>query len=338
MKDVTSKSKKSDFWYHLPPALIANQPKSERTNSRFLVLNRERISHRRFSDLPELLNHGDLLIVNDTKVIKARLQGIKNTGGKVDILIEKIETNHIAVCHVKASRGLSRHHTVTIGKVKVQMLERVKDLYRLEFEIPLSAVLEQFGSVPLPTYIERNPTLADSHRYQTVYAQHEGAVAAPTAGLHFDNELLDKIRRKGVEIHPITLHIGAGTFQTIRVEDLSEHELHCEWYKIPLSTRKAINQRTGRCIAVGTTVVRTLEHAAITGVDEGETSLFIRPGFKFQVVDSLITNFHLPESSLIMLVSAFCGYELTMQVYDVAVKNRYRFFSYGDSMWCDRAV
>lgn len=338
MNDITSLSKKSDFWYQLPTDLIAFQPKSKRTKSRFLVLDNQKISHQRFSDLPRLLNRGDLLIVNDTKVIKARLQGTKLTGGKIDILVEKVETNHIAICHVKASRGLTIHHTMTVGKVKVRLLERVKDLYRLEFERPLSEVLEQFGNVPLPPYIERNPTLADSHRYQTVYAQHEGAVAAPTAGLHFDNELLDEIRSKGVEIHPITLHIGAGTFQNIRVEDLSQHELHREWYSIPLSTRNAISQRNGRCIAVGTTVVRTLEHAAITGADEGETSLFIRPGFQFQVVDSLITNFHLPESSLIMLVCAFCGYELTMQAYDVAVKNRYRFFSYGDSMWCDRAV
>ena len=335
---MPNRLEKSSFRYPLPEELIAEHPKKNRPSSRLLVVKNQDLSHRRFSDITELLHHDDILIVNDTKVIKARLQGEKTTGGKVEILIEKIESMHTALCHVRASRGLSIDHFVMVGEIEVRMLERVMDLYRLRFAMPVSELLAKYGRVPLPTYIGREPAPEDSDRYQTVYARHDGAVAAPTAGLHFDTNLLEMIRYKGVQVHAITLHVGAGTFLPIRTNDLSQHQLHVESYKIPQRTRAALDRRRGRCIAVGTTVVRTLEHAAMTQEDEGETSLFIKPGFQFQVVDALITNFHLPESSLLMMVCAFSGYERTMQAYELAVQRRYRFFSYGDAMWCDRAV
>lgn len=296
----------------------------------------ELVEHRQFSDLPTLLKPNDLLVINDTKVIKARLIGEKNSGGRIEVLIERIESEFIALCHVKTSRGLKPSHTIHVGNVAVRLIDRLHDFFRLEFSQPVLNVLDRYGRVPLPNYIGRDATDDDESQYQTVYARSPGAVAAPTAGLHFDHNLLSVIRANGVQIHTITLHVGAGTFQSLRDENLTDVRLHNEHYMIPQMTRRALDSRQGRCIAVGTTVVRTLEHAYRTGSDVGETSLFIKPGFEFHVVDSMITNFHLPESSLIMLVCAFNGYQRTMRAYHEAVEQQYRFFSYGDAMWCDR--
>lgn len=327
---------RSSYHFELPNGQIASQPLEKRTDSRLLVHSSNAIRHGFISEILKLLEPNDLLIVNDTRVIKARLRGMKLTGGKVDILVEKIESTCVAICHVKAARGLSFRHEVRVGHCALKLLERVGDLYRLQFGEPVQTVLSQYGLVPLPPYIDRVPTSVDETRYQTVYGEHDGAVAAPTAGLHFDKELLARIKKKGITICPITLHIGVGTFQSVRIEDLTHVSLHSEHYRIPSDTRQALNARKGRCVAVGTTVVRALEHAALTGEDKGETSLFIKPGFNFQVVDALITNFHLPESTLLMLVCAFCGYEETMQCYEIAVREDYRFFSYGDAMWCEK--
>lgn len=330
------KYSKRDFVYQLPISLIASHPTPKRTDSRLLALQGEGMLHLKFDKLRELLCPGDLLVVNDTKVIKARLIGQKETGGRVEILIERIESDRIAICHVKASRGLTGRHRVRIEHFSVKLIEREGDLFRLEFDSPVRRIIEECGHVPLPNYLDRPDTKQDETRYQTVYARSEGAVAAPTAGLHFTDALLREIREMGVRIEPITLHVGAGTFQPVRDSDLSQVEMHSERYSIPAGTREAIEVCSGRVIAVGTTVVRTLESAELTKSDEGETNLFVSPGFEFQVVDALITNFHLPESTLIMLVCAFCGYERTMRAYEVAVQGKYRFFSYGDAMWCER--
>ncbi|MXW06859.1 MAG: tRNA preQ1(34) S-adenosylmethionine ribosyltransferase-isomerase QueA [Gammaproteobacteria bacterium] len=327
---------KTDFDYQLPPELIALEPTAERTDSRLLIVDESNYAHCRFSSLPLFLRAGDVLVLNDTKVIPARLSGVKDSGGKVEILVERVEEECVALCHVKASRGLNPRHSVAVGQASVCLQERVGDLYRLEFDKPVFEILEKYGQVPLPPYIDRPPMAKDAGRYQTVYAREEGAVAAPTAGLHFDEQLLATIRKLGVEVVFLTLHIGAGTFQPLREENLSMVNLHPERYAISPQSLDTIRSRTGRCVAVGTTVVRTLEHIAVTNILEGETDLFIYPGFRFQEVDVLLTNFHLPQSSLIMLVSAFCGYGRTMQAYSTAVKSRYRFYSYGDVMWCER--
>ncbi len=327
---------KSDFNYELPSELIARVPIPHRTDSRLLTVDGSPFRHLTFSNLPQLLQRNDLLIVNDTKVIKARLRGRKESGGKVEVLIERIESTHIAVCQVKASRGLAERHVVHIGPYTARLLNRVGDLFRLSFSEPVDDVLEECGEVPLPTYVDRPPEDSDETRYQTVYAQEPGAVAAPTAGLHFTKELLNQLRDMGVQIEPITLHVGAGTFQPLRTERLEEVSLHSERYVILESTRHAIDSCSGRVVAVGTTVVRALEGAQKTNRDAGETDLFISPGFEFRVVDALITNFHLPESSLLMLVCAFAGHDRTMRAYQAAVQHKYRFFSYGDAMWCER--
>lgn len=326
---------KFDHDYQLPPELIAKEPTAERTASRLMLVGETAYAHCQFSSLPLFLKAGDVLVLNDTKVIPARLSGEKNSGGKVEILVERVEEECIALCQVKASRGLSPRHSVTVGHASVNLQQRIGDMYRLKFDTPVFELMEEYGQVPLPPYINRPPQTDDASRYQTVFAREKGAVAAPTAGLHFDDELLVQIQDLGVVVAFVTLHIGAGTFQPLRAENLSSVQLQPERYRISQQTLDAIRSRTGRCIAVGTTVVRTLEHLARTNVLAGETDLFIRPGFDFREVDVLITNFHLPQSSLIMLVSAFCGYERTMRAYATAVKNRYRFFSYGDAMWCE---
>ena len=328
--------KKSDFYYELPTDLVAKHPLERRTNSRLLVVQKRRLEGKKFSDLPSLLNPRDLVIVNNTKVIPARLIGKKVTGGKVEILIERVESDRLATCHVKASRGLKESQTVLIGETEARLVERRDDLFLMHFDEPVADLLNKVGQVPLPNYLNRPPTDMDKDRYQTVYAKEQGAVAAPTAGLHFSNRLLEEIKAKGVEIEPVTLHVGAGTFQSLREEDLSKVSMHSERYFVPRRTRNAIENCQGRVVAVGTTVVRTLETAARTGRDQGETSLFIAPGFQFHVVESLITNFHLPESTLIMLVAAFCGYSRVMRAYEFAVQEKFRFFSYGDAMWCER--
>lgn len=327
---------KSDFDYLLPPELIASKPARNRTGSRLLAMAGDSLNDLRFSNLPELLRPGDVVVVNDTKVIKARLLGTKKTGGRTEILIERIESEFVALCHVRSSRGLKIAHEVDIGSYTARLVGRVEDLHRVAFNAPVVQVLEDCGHVPLPNYIQRPDTLEDEARYQTVYAREEGAIAAPTAGLHFDADLIQQIEIMNIRMVPITLHVGAGTFQSLRENDLSNVSMHSERYSIPQSTRDAIDNCEGRVVAVGTTVVRTLESANATGEDRGETRLFISPGFKFDVVDALVTNFHLPESTLIMLVCAFAGFDRVMNAYKVAVEKQYRFFSYGDAMWCEK--
>lgn len=327
---------KSDFDYLLPPELIASKPARNRTGSRLLAMERDYLNHLRFTDLPELLRPGDVVVVNDTKVIKARLIGTKKTGGRTEVLIERIESDFVALCHVRSSRGLKIAHEVDIGSYTARLVERVEDLHRVAFNAPVLQVLENCGHVPLPNYIQRPDTSEDEARYQTVYARKEGAIAAPTAGLHFDADLIHQIENMNIRMVPITLHVGAGTFQSLRENDLTNVSMHSERYSIPQSTRDAIDNCEGRVVAVGTTVVRTLESASATGEDRGETRLFISPGFQFDVVDALITNFHLPESTLIMLVCAFAGFDRVMHAYKVAVEKKYRFFSYGDAMWCEK--
>ena len=294
------------------------------------------MNHLRFTDLPDLLQPGDVVVVNDTKVIRARLVGTKKTGGRTEILIERVESEFVALCHVKSSRGLKEAHEVDIGSYTARLVERVEDLHRVAFDAPVAQVLDEHGHVPLPNYIQRPATPEDEERYQTIYAKEEGAVAAPTAGLHFDTELMQQIEDLGVRVVPITLHVGAGTFQSLRENDLSNVTMHSERYSIPQYTRTAIDNCEGRVVAVGTTVVRTLESANATGKDRGETQLFISPGFKFRAVEALVTNFHLPESTLVMLVCAFAGFDRVMNAYKVAVEEKYRFFSYGDAMWCEK--
>ena len=328
--------RKSDFAFDLPPELIANHPLPVRSESRLLVIERSRCRHTYFPTIRELLRPGDLLVVNDTKVMKARLFAEKDTGGKVELLIEEIEEASVALCHAKSSRPLRIGRLLYIDGLELTILDSLDGLYRIRFPVPVRSFIARHGHVPLPPYIDRAATIDDESRYQTVYANREGAVAAPTAGLHFDAPLLERIESDGVEVARITLHIGAGTFQSLREESLNDVQLHREKYEISPDARLSLDNCTGRVMAVGTTVVRTLETAALTGEDEGTTQLFIQPGFKFQVVQGLITNFHLPESSLLMLVCAFAGYERTMKAYREAVAERYRFFSYGDAVFSER--
>ena len=331
----------SDYDYALPKELIALSPLDKRSSSRLLIVaqevDREHFLHQYFFCLPEILDPDDVLVVNDTQVIKARLHAVKDTGGSAEILIERIEDANTALCQVKVSKPLHPDRTLTVAnQEKILVIERSGEFYRLKFPVEVESFLSRYGEVPLPAYIDRPIAKLDEHRYQTVYASQKGAVAAPTAGLHFDDALLEKIKKQGTSVVPITLHIGAGTFQSVRTEKLAKHSLHFERYSIPSPTREAIESRRGRLIAVGTTVVRALEAAAITNCDQGETNLFIRPGFRFNVVDALITNFHLPKSTLLMLVSAFAGFERVRNAYQIAIDMKYRFYSYGDAMFCER--
>ena len=333
----------SDYFYALPPDLIAQAPLPERRQSRLLVLEprTDSIEHRGFPGLVELLMPGDVLVLNDTRVIRARLFATKDSGGRVELLVERVEADRVALCHVRASKTLKAGRTLALDGAGGEVLVhgREHDLYRLEFPRRVLDVLESHGTVPLPPYIERCPDAADGARYQTVYAREPGAVAAPTAGLHFDEALLDASTRRGVAIARVTLHVGAGTFAPIRADDLSRHTLHRERVNVPADTVAAIDAarvRGGRVVAVGTTVVRALEAAAAPGnlsPYDGDTDLFIRPGFRFRVVDALVTNFHLPQSSLLVLVSTFAGRERVLEAYAAAVRHRYRFFSYGDAMF-----
>ena len=325
------------FDFALPKSLIAQRPLPRRSCSRLLVLEGDAVRHRRFDALPSLLANGDLLLVNDTRVIKARLHARKDSGGRVEILVERIESETVAVCQVRASQPLREGRELALRDQSVRILGRAGEFYRLEFANPVAAVLERFGELPLPPYIERLADADDEERYQTVYATAPGAVAAPTAGLHFDAALLEELAAKGVRIASVTLHVGAGTFRPVRVADASQHRMHAERYCISQETRQALADCRGRVVAVGTTVVRALEAAAASGCDSGETSLFILPGFRFRAVDALVTNFHLPRSTLIMLVSAFAGVARARHAYRQAVKCGYRFFSYGDAMFCERA-
>ena len=335
-----------DFDYPLPDELIAQAPPGERTASRLLEVGREGFADRVFSDLPGLLRAGDLLVFNDTRVVHARLFGTKQTGGQVEILIERPIGDHEALAQIRASKSPRPGGRITVadGAFEVEVLGRAGEFFHLAFPAgkKLIELLEAHGKLPLPPYIERPAGQADEARYQTVYARHHGSVAAPTAGLHFDEKLLAALAESGVKLAYLTLHVGAGTFQPVRVDDLSEHRMHRERYVIPAETVALIaatRAAGGRVIAVGTTSLRALEAAAQDGplaAGSAETELFILPGFRFQVADAMITNFHLPKSTLLMLVSAFAGSERIRHAYAHAIRERYRFFSYGDAMFLSR--
>ncbi|GBG15516.1 S-adenosylmethionine:tRNA ribosyltransferase-isomerase [Novimethylophilus kurashikiensis] len=336
-----------DFNFYLPEDLIAQFPAPERRASRLLRLdgNSGALSDAWFKDLPNMLVPGDLLIFNDTRVIKARLLGQKESGGKVEALIERILDEHEALAHVRASHAPKPgQRLIFADAVEAEMVERQGDLFRLRFlgEKPLLDLLDEYGALPLPPYIQHNPDEFDENRYQTVYAREPGAVAAPTAGLHFDDAMLEELKNQGIGIAHVTLHVGAGTFQPVRVDNIAEHRMHSERYNVPQATVDAIEatRAAGRTVtAVGTTAMRALESAARDGqlkAGSGETDIFITPGYQFQVVERLLTNFHLPKSTLLMLVSAFAGVENIREAYRHAVEQRYRFFSYGDAMLIER--
>ncbi|MGI9201832.1 MAG: tRNA preQ1(34) S-adenosylmethionine ribosyltransferase-isomerase QueA [Woeseiaceae bacterium] len=328
----------SDFSYDLPDELIARFPTKERRDSRLLEVGTS-CKDRQFAELPNLLRPGDLLVFNDTKVIPARLRGRKESGGRVEVLIERVTGETTALAHIRASKSPKPGGQLRIDDANVAVLDRDGELFSLEFSTPLMPLLERSGEMPLPPYLERAAENSDSDRYQTVYARDPGAVAAPTAGLHFDDAMLAETRALGVEHAWVTLHVGAGTFQALRQEQVEDNRLHAEQVEVSQAVCAAVaatRQAGGRVIAVGTTSVRALESASIQGELQsfrGETDLFILPGFEFRSVDAMLTNFHLPESSLLMLVAAFAGKERVLQAYEHAVREKYRFFSYGDAMF-----
>lgn len=339
--------RRSDFFYDLPSELIAQHPASERGASRLLYLDHGAIRDLYFRDLPSLLRPGDLLVFNDTRVIPARLFGEKPTGGKVEVLVERLLGERRLLAHVRASKAPKVGALLRLeGVIEAEVMGRNGDLFELRIsgDEPLAALLERHGHMPLPPYIARADEAIDRERYQTVYARHAGAVAAPTAGLHFDEAMLRRLRTLGVQTAFVTLHVGAGTFQPVRVDEPREHRMHAEWLSVSGETCEAVRAtraRGGRVIAIGTTVARSLESAAAEGelrAYEGETRLFIYPGYRFRVIDVLLTNFHLPESTLLMLVCAFAGHEEVMRAYRHAVEQKYRFFSYGDAMFITSAV
>jgi len=336
-----------DFDYALPRELVAQHPAPERTASRLLCLAPGgALTDHLFTDLPQLLSSGDLLVLNDTRVVKARLTGTRDTGGRVEVLIERVSGPNEALAQIRASHAPRPGVRLRLaGAIDAAVLGRTDDLFRLRFDgdTPVLELLRRHGSVPLPPYIAHAPDAEDEARYQTVYARSPGAVAAPTAGLHFDEPLLAALRGRGVELALLTLHVGAGTFQPVRTQRLTDHRMHSERYEIPAATAaavKRVRERGARVIAVGTTSLRALEASAGDGdvaPGRGETDLFITPGYRFRVVDRLVTNFHLPKSTLLMLVSAFAGMEAIRAAYGHAIAQRYRFFSYGDAMLIDRA-
>ena len=337
--------KTSDFFYDLPEELIAQDPLEDRTASRLLVLNRETgaVEHKIFSDVIDYLNEGDCLVINNTRVIPARLIGEKEgTGGKVEVLLLKRRANDVWETLVKPGKKLRPGARVTFGdgRLKAEILEIAEEgnrLVRFYYEGIFEEILDSLGEMPLPPYITHK--LEDKEMYQTVYAKYDGSAAAPTAGLHFTKELLNKIEEKGIKIASITLHVGLGTFRPVKVDDVNNHHMHTEWYEVNAEAADIINETKrngGRVICVGTTSCRTIESVADENgymkAKTGETDIFIYPGYKFKVMDGLITNFHLPESTLVMLVSAFAGKENVLSAYETAVKERYRFFSFGDAM------
>ncbi|AKM00362.1 tRNA preQ1(34) S-adenosylmethionine ribosyltransferase-isomerase QueA [Burkholderia pyrrocinia] len=342
----------SDFDFNLPPELIAQTALPDRTASRLLEVDRTvepaRLVDRRFAELPSCIAPGDLLVFNDTKVLKARFFGQKASGGKIEVLIERVTGTHTALAQIRASKSPGAGTTLRLADAfDVTVGERVEPFFTLHFPAPCLDLIEQYGRLPLPPYIEHDPDATDETRYQTVYASNPGAVAAPTAGLHFDQPLLDKLDAMGVERATLTLHVGAGTFQPVRVDNIAEHKMHSEWYDLPQSLVDKIaatRARGGNVIAVGTTSMRALEAAARAADEAGrplaatqaETDIFITPGYRFRVVDRLVTNFHLPKSTLLMLVSAFAGVETIRAAYRHAIDERYRFFSYGDAMLLTR--
>ncbi len=330
--------KRSDFTYELPPELIAKHPVTPRSASRLLHVAADGLHDRFTVDLPQLLNPGDLIVFNDTKVIKARLIGAKPTGGRAEVLIERVLSDTEVFAQLGVSKKPKPGGWIVVGEGHFTMLGREDDLFHLRWEGPGTVwqLMERLGALPLPPYFERTPELEDETRYQTVFADKPGAVAAPTASLHFDEALLAALAARGVHTAKVTLHVGAGTFQPLRVDDVKDHVMHAERYEVPSETAAAIattRAAGGRVVAVGTTVARALESAfADGGAAAGETRLFITPGYRFRAVDVLLTNTHLPESTLLMLVCAFGGYERLLAAYRHAVAQRYRFFSYGDAM------
>ena len=329
----------SDFDFNLPQELIAQMPLPQRSASRLLHLDGERLIDRRFAEIAGLLQAGDLLVMNDTRVLKARFFGVKESGGKIEVLIERVLDNRTVLAQVRASKSpppgckmrLADAFDVTVGA-------RAGEFFTLAFDADVFELIEAHGRLPLPPYIEHAADAFDETRYQTVFNKVPGAVAAPTAGLHFDQALLDQLKAKGVQFAYVTLHVGAGTFQPVRTEVLAEHKMHTEWYTMPQATVDAVNaaKAAGRdVVAVGTTSLRALESASQSGVlsaGSADTALFITPGYRFKSVTRLITNFHLPKSTLLMLVSAFAGYEQIRAAYFHAIEQKYRFFSYGDAM------
>ncbi len=335
----------SDFHYHLPEELIAQYPTERRSASRLLCLDGSNgvVDDRVFMDLPDLLQPGDLLVFNDTKVIPARMYGRKQTGGKVEVLIERMLDSNRALAHLRSSKSPKAGTRIHIGDTELEVTGRQGDLFELvSHDRELVELMDSHGHIPLPPYIRRDDEKMDLDRYQTIYAERPGAVAAPTAGLHFDRDMLQRLEKMGVESARVTLHVGAGTFQPVRVQNLDEHEMHSELVEVSPEVCAAVaatRERGGRVVAVGTTSVRSLEAASIGGElrpFNGETRMFLRPGSSFNTVDAMLTNFHLPESTLLMLVAAFAGYDHVMAAYSHAVDQRYRFFSYGDAMFITR--
>lgn len=344
----------SDFSFDLPEALIARYPKAERTASRLMSLNGDTgvITDGVFTDIVAQLNSGDLLVFNNTRVIPARMFGQKASGGKIEVLVERIVDQHTALAHIRASKSPKVGNELFLGnedsdvKITATMVARHGALFELKFngDESVLTILEKIGHMPLPPYIDRPDEDSDKERYQTVYNEKPGAVAAPTAGLHFDEALLEKIKAKGVELAFVTLHVGAGTFQPVKVDEIADHIMHAEYVEVSDEVVAQINKTKaagGRVVAVGTTSVRSLESAAKVAQDKneslsafyGDTDIFITPGYQFQIIDALVTNFHLSESTLLMLVSAFSGYDHIMSAYQHAISQEYRFFSYGDAMF-----
>jgi S-adenosylmethionine:tRNA ribosyltransferase-isomerase len=350
--------KRADFAFDLPAELIAQEPLAERSASRLLEVDAVRgtFTHRAFRDLPSLLSSNDLLVFNNTRVLPARLFAQKQTGGKVEILFERLLGDGSALAHVRASKSpkegalllITPDGDSDVSELTLRVMGREDALFKLAPESGyLKEMMRRFGHMPLPPYIDRLDTQADRDRYQTVYGRREGAVAAPTAGLHFDRALLDALQGAGIHRAEVTLHVGAGTFQPVRADDIEDHVMHKEYVEVDQACCEAVNacrERGGKVIAVGTTAVRSLETAAIQNAEgclvpfEGDTDIFLYPGCKFHVVDAMVTNFHLPESTLLMLVSAFAGVDTIRQAYAAAIENRYRFFSYGDAMFLTKST
>lgn len=334
-----------DFDYELPPELIARFPLAERTLSRLLCLDKVTgiCEDKQFKDIVDLIRPGDLIIFNDTRVIPARILGEKETGGKIELMIERVLGTHRVLTQIKASKSPKIGSQIHLAaQLNATVVEKSGEMYIVDFHSDKSVLewLERIGQIPLPPYVQREAEESDKTRYQTVYAKHEGAVAAPTAGLHFDEPMMRAIVDRGIETAFVTLHVGAGTFQPVRVQNIVEHKMHREYIEVSQSVVdkiKAAKARGGRVIAIGTTTVRALESACLnTGMIEafsGETDIFIYPGFKFRCIDALVTNFHLPSSTLLMLVCAFAGYDQVMAAYQHAIEKKYRFFSYGDAMF-----
>ena len=334
--------KTSDYYFHLPEHLIAQNPIDDRDASRLLHVNGSRVADQTFSDLPRLLKNGDLLILNNTEVMPARLHGVKTSGGKIELLIERVIDEFSFFAQVKFSGKLRADNELLISNtIRMRIINRVKDFFLIRSDEPIHQVMDTLGQIPLPPYIKRTPDIKDTQRYQTVFASERGAVAAPTAGLHFTETVFNALREQGVDIGFLTLHVGAGTFMPLREDQIIEEKLHQEFFSVPDSLCHQIQQaqlKSGRIIAVGTTVTRALESLMLSGGlrdYKGFTDIFIIPGFEFKIIDAMITNFHLPGSSLMMLVSAFLNKETILKSYNHAIEKGYHFYSYGDAMYIE---